>query len=342
MLTPRHGTSGQWPYLPECTITVRADGRDSTMIDRSSPFYRGLLPGQRSVVCIGFIDGREPIEILSTDELILEAPSWNPVSDDLVVNGDGRLFLLASNGEGGLRAIEAPGLPDVNNDHVMAPDGVSTYASGNDGHLYEVWFDGRPVRRVTTSNTTPSGNRFMHFLHGVSPDRSTLAFVGIDFELNEDGSPVFRPIVSDLYTIPADGGPITRLTDGPGSSDGCEYSPDGAWIYCNTENFSSRPGHAQIARLRPDGSGKEQLTFDERVNWFPHLAPVGDAAVYLSFPEGTLGHPANLPVELRLVRDGDWAKATASVSLFGGQGTINVNSWSPDGTRFAYVAYPIG
>ena len=312
------------------------------MIDRNSPFYRGLLPGQRSVVCIGFADGREPIEILSTDELILEAPSWNPVTNDLVVNGDGRLYLLASDGEGGLRALETPGLPDVNNDHVMAPDGVSTYASGNDGHLYEVWFDGRPVRRVTKSNTTPDGNRLMHFLHGVSPDRSELAFIGIEIPLGPNGEPIFEAKAYDIFTIPAAGGEPTRITFGPSPSDGCEYSPDGAWIYCNTEDFSSRPGHAQIARLRSDGSGMEQLTFDERVNWFPHLAPVGPYAVYLSFPEGTLGHPANLPVELRLVRDGDWASATTAVALFGGQGTINVNSWSPDGTRFAYVAYPLG
>jgi len=311
------------------------------MIDRESPFYRGLLPGQRSVVHIGFADGREPIEIFATDASILEAPSWNPVTDDLVVNGDGRLWLLAGDGTGGLRALDTPGLPDVNNDHVMAPGGLSTYASGNDGHLYEVWFDGRPVRRVTETTTRLNGNRFMHFLHGVSPDRSTLAFIGIDFPLNPDGTPIFQPIVSDIYTIPSAGGPLTRLTTGPDSSDGSEYSPDGAWLYCNTENFSAKPGHAQIARMRPDGTGIEQLTFDERVNWFPHLAPTGERAVYLSFPEGTLGHPANLPVELKLVKGEDWQNATTTVQLFGGQGTINVNSWSPDGTRFAYVSYPI-
>lgn len=311
------------------------------MIDRESPFYRALLPGQRSVVNVGFADGHAPIEIYSTSEMIVEAPSWNCVTNDLVINGDGRLWLLAVDGAGGLRSFDTPGLPDVNNDHVMAPDGASTYASGNDGHLYEVWFDGRPVRRVTESNTTASGNRFMHFLHGVSPDQSTLAFIGIDFPLNPDGSPIFKPIVSDIYSVSTAGGQMTRLTAGPGSSDGSEYSPDGEWIYCNTENFSTSPGHAQIARMHVNGSDMEQLTFDDRVNWFPHLAPSGPHALYLSFPSGTLGHPENLPVELRLVTDGAWAQAQTVVELFGGQGTINVNSWSPDGTRFAYVAYPI-
>lgn len=311
------------------------------MFKRKSPFHRALRRGQRCVVHIGFVDGRAPIAIYTSKKLLLEAPSWNPITNDLVVNGEGKLWLLASDGAGGLRSLDTPGLPDVNNDHVMAPDGISTFATGNDGHLYEVWFDGRPVRRVTESNTAPNGNRFMHFLHGVSPDRQTLAFIGIDFPLNRDGSPIFQPVVSDVYTIPAAGGALTRLTNGPGSSDGSEYSPDGSWIYCNTEHFSSTPGHAQIARMRPDGTGLEQLTFDERVNWFPHLAPTGERAIYLSYPTGTLGHPANLQVELRLVTGNDWQHAGTAVQLFGGQGTINVNSWSPDGTRFAYVSYPI-
>ncbi len=120
--------------------------------------------------------------------------------------------------------------------------------------------------------------------------------------------------------------------------DGPEYTPDGAWIYFNTERFS--PGSAQIARIRPDGTGLEQLTFDERVNWFPHVAPDGSRAVYLSYPPGTRGHPADLPVELRLVEGDDWRSARIVVTLPGGQGTINVNSWSPDSRRFAYVDYP--
>ena len=93
--------------------------------------------------------------------------------------------------------------------------------------------------------------------------------------------------------------------------------------------------------MRPDGRDLEQLTFGERVNWFPHLAPTGTDAVYLSYPPGTVGHPADLPVQLRLVRDGDWARAAVMAELLGGQGTINVNSWSPDSRRFAYVDYAV-
>jgi Tol biopolymer transport system component len=108
----------------------------------------------------------------------------------------------------------------------------------------------------------------------------------------------------------------------------------------NTEQFSTRPGHAQLARVRPDGTGLEQLSFDERVNWFPHVAPTGDVAVYLSYPPGTLGHPADLPVKLRLVAVDAWQEPTTLVALNGGQGTINVPSWAPDGSAFAFVDYP--
>jgi len=91
--------------------------------------------------------------------------------------------------------------------------------------------------------------------------------------------------------------------------------------------------------MRLDGSGIEQLTRDERVNWFPHISPDGTKVVYISFPATTLGHPADLDVIIRLL--GPDGAGTDLVQLFGGQGTINVPSWSPDSTRFAYVAYPL-
>jgi len=144
-----------------------------------------------------------------------------------------------------------------------------------------------------------------------------------------------------IHTIGVDGTRDRAVTAGPGPDDGPEYSPDGEWIYLNTERFATTPGHAQIARMKPDGTQFEQLTFDERVNWFPHLSPSGERAVYLSFPTGTVGHPADLNVELRLVESGEWGRSRTIVELYGGQGTINVNSWSPDGTRFAFVDYPL-
>src|SRR5690606_25132630 len=117
--------------------------------------------------------------------------------------------------------------------------------------------------------------------------------------------------------------------------------PDGAWIYFNSERASTLPGHAQCFRMRPDGSGVEQLTFDERVNWFPHISPDGQSIVYISYPPGTLGHQPDKDVILRFMYP-EGSGQRDIVAFNGGQGTINVNSWAPDSKRFAYVAYPAG
>ena len=132
---------------------------------------------------------------------------------------------------------------------------------------------------------------------------------------------------------------IPRL--GAGISTGPSTPPDGAWLYVNTVEFATRPGHAQLARVPADGGRLERLVESDTVDWFPHLSPDAELATYVSFPAGTLGHPADLDVEVRLVRTSDWGDAIARYPLFGGQGTINVNSWSPDSRRFAFVAYPI-
>ncbi|GAA4604699.1 dipeptidyl aminopeptidase/acylaminoacyl peptidase [Actinoplanes octamycinicus] len=253
--------------------------------------------------------------------VLFEAPNWTPAGD-LILNGDGVLWRLPADGSGPPRQIALDGLPGLNNDHVLDPAGDAIFVSADDGHIHHASLTDGRVRRVTHEDR-------MHFLHGVSPDGATLAYVGIEQQRWNAGT---------LWTIGRDGGPSTRVTPAGGPDDGPEYTPDGAWIYCNTERFT--PGQAQIARIRPDGSGLEQLTFDDRVNWFPHFAPDGSRAVYLSYPPGTQGHPADLPVELRLVEGDDWAKPRTVVALPGGQGTINVNSWSPDSRRFAYVDYP--
>ena len=95
----------------------------------------------------------------------------------------------------------------------------------------------------------------------------------------------------------------------------------------------------QIFRIRPDGTGQEQITHDERVNWFPHFSPDGTMVAYLSYPEGTTGHPADKDVLIR-IHDPDGRNERQIDAFNGGQGTINVNSWAPDSKRLAYVAYP--
>jgi Tol biopolymer transport system component len=267
-------------------------------------------------------------EVFGTDDVLLEAPSWL-ASDTMILNGGGALWRLALD-TGELERIDIPGLPDVNNDHVQGVDGDTMFVSCWDGHLYRVTLSARTSTRITTG-------AMYHFLHGVSPDGSELAFVGI--EPGVDG----RWSSANIFTVPSDGGDERQLTSGDRPDDGPEYSPDGEWIYFNTEGFSDADGHAQIARMRRDGSGLTQLTFDDRVNWFPHLAPSADGtACYLAYPPGTTGHPADRDVEILLVTDDDWPSARTVARLVGGQGTINVNSWSPDSETFAYVSYPDG
>ncbi|MEO5805177.1 biopolymer transporter Tol [Devosia sp.] len=290
---------------------------------------RTLAHGQRAeLTIIDTVTAGTKI-VLTADEVI-EAPNWTPDGRFLVFNAGGKLFRMAADGSGTPAEINTAPLADLNNDHVLAPDGTTIYVSSDDGHLYAVPFEGGTPRRVSNTHRTP----FHYYLHGISPDGTTLSYVAIE------GKGAERRI--NVFTIPAAGGPDTRLTDMDMPNDGPEYSPDGRWIYFNTERAASRPGHAQIFRMNgQDGTELEQLTFDRQVNWFPHLSPNGKTVAFLSFPHGTLGHPADKDVQLRLMApDGSGQKTLTS--FFGGQGTINVNSWAPDSRLLAYVAYPKG
>jgi TolB protein len=286
---------------------------------------RTLKPGQRCEAWVASIGGQSEL-LFSTSDLLLEAPNWTRDGKALILNGAGRLWKLGMD-DGVLTEIPLAGIPDLNNDHVLTPEGDGIYLSANDGHIYRAMLEGGQAARITEDDGS------FHFLHGVSPDGRELAYVGID------GGDFAHP--GRIMTIPAGGGPIRQVDAGAGHCDGPEYSPDGKWIYLNTESFTTTPGHAQLARVRPDGSSFERLVESETVDWFPHLSPDGLYASYIRFPGGTLGHPADLPVEVVLVSASDWNTPLHSWPLFGGQGTLNVNSWAPDSARFGYVAYPM-
>jgi TolB protein len=295
-----------------------------------SPFtrkYRSLLPGQQSELTIINADGTGREVIFTADEII-EAPNWHPDGDYLVFNAGGEIWRINVDGSG-LKKIETGTIRDLNNDHVISPDGKTIYMSNSgDWALYAVGIEGGTPRKVSN----PHEPNYMHFLHGISPDGKTLSYVAVE------GPEGKRRI--NMFTIPAAGGLDTRLSDVDYPNDGPEYSPDGKWIYFNSERDATEPGHAQCYRMRPDGTGIEQLTHGERVNWFPHASRDGTQYVYISYPKGTVGHPENKDVKLMLMPpDGSWHKEI--VAFFGGQGTINVNSWAPDSKRFAYVAYPV-
>lgn len=290
---------------------------------------RALRPGQRCEVWIASVTGGSEL-VFTTEDLLLEAPNWTRDGTALILNGAGTLWHLDVRSRT-ISPVPLTEIPALNNDHVLAPDGTGIYLSANDGHIYHAALDGGAATRITEADG------YFHFLHGVSPDGQELAFVGIpagDFT---------RP--GRLMTIPTAGGATTGLNV-DGHCDGPEYSPDGKWLHFNTDAFTSQPGHAQLARLdtsnpsAPDAKA-ERLLESGTVDWFPHLSPDGRIASYLRFPSGTVGHPADLAVDVVLVSTGDWAEPLHTWPLFGGQGTLNVNSWSPDSTRFAYIAYPL-
>lgn len=289
---------------------------------------RTLRPGQRAQLFVIDVTTGESTLVAESRDLLFEAPNWTPDGRWLIVNGDGGLFRIAPTG-GSLEAIDLGGVTELNNDHVLSPDGSTMYVSSDDGHLYAIALDGPPNPRRVSNDRGPG---FRYYLHGISPDGSQLAYIGLEI--------LADAVRTNVFTIPAAGGADMQLTNEDAPHDGSEFSPDGEWIYFNSERGSTGPGHAQLFRMSLDGEEIEQLTFDERVNWFPHLNPGGDAMAYISYPPGTLGHPADLDVIIRIA-DPNGADVRDLVHLFGGQGTLNVNSWSPTGTRLAYVAYPL-
>jgi TolB protein len=290
-----------------------------------------LEPGVRAELRVHTLSTGADQLVLATDEHV-EAPNWTPDGQWLVVNADGLVYRIPVAG-GALELVDTAPLDRLNNDHVLSPDGRTLYlSSSSDGHLYRVPLTGGRPEQITNDH----GPDFTHYLHGVSPDESTLAYVAVQVEEGRR--------TSNIFTVPSAGGADRQLTHTTAPTDGPEYSPDGEWIYFNSELRpdgapAAAPGHAQAFRMRPDGSGVSQLTDDEGVNWFPHVSPDGRTVLVLTFPPGTTGHPGGREVRLRTM--GPAGEDLRDVLAFrGGQGTVNVNSWAPDSDRFAYVAYP--
>ena len=250
----------------------------------------------------------------------LQAPNWTRDGKALIYNRNGRLyrFDLARNSQ---VAIDTGFAVDNNNDHVLSFDGkmigISNHSKEDDNksNVYVLPIEGGKPRRITASG--PS------YLHGWSPDGKFVIYTG-----QRNGE-------FDIYKMSITGGDETRLTNTPGLDDGSEYSPDGKYIYFN----STRTGTMQIWRMKPDGTNQQQITNDAYNNWFPHVSPNGQWICFLSFSKDVApgDHPFYKQVYLRLMPiPGGQARVVAYV--YGGQGTINVPSWSPDSKRVAFVS----
>jgi TolB protein len=254
---------------------------------------------------------------------VVEAPNWTADGSRLIYNSKGLLYSFD------LATRQSTPIPQgfatrCNNDHVLSPDNrwlAVSHHTAEDGQsrIYVLPIEGGQPQLIT-----PLGPSY---LHGWSPDGTTLSYCAE------------RRGEYDIYVIPAEGGIETRLTTAEGLNDGPEYSPDGKHIWFN----SVRTGLMQVWRMNSDGSDQTQMTFEESNNWFPHVSPDGATIAYISYQKGDVepaAHPPNKHVEIRLM-PAEGGSSHVLVELFGGQGTINVNSWSPDSKQLAFVHYKL-
>ena len=301
------------------TVVERATFRNVRI---TAPVRDGFAPYQDYIG-----SNLEVLDVASGDRTIvyrspesLQAPNWTKDGNALIYNSRGLLYRIDLVDRRPV-VVNTGFATSNNNDHVLSFDGRTlaiSHHSAQDHNasiVYTVPVGGGTPRRVT--------NRGPSYLHGWSPDGKFLVYTG-----ERDGE-------FDVYRISVDGGDETRLTSAPGLDDGPEYSPDGKYIYFN----SVRSGAMQIWRMRADGSAPEQLTSDRYNNWFPHVSPDGQWIVFLSFMPDVAPseHPFYKQVYLRLMPAAGGSPRVVGYA-YGGQGTINLPSWSPDSRRVAFVS----
>ncbi len=294
---------------------------EKTVPETYNGYRDGILASRMEIVNIA--NGYR--RIVHQDSGRFEAPNWMPDGKRLLFNQGGSIYIIPA--EGGVPEKLNTGITNRNNnDHVISFDGKMLGIShqrdgmaGGGSTVYILPLTGGEPKMITDS--TPS------YLHGWSPNGKEVVYTAQRISV----SPAFN-----IYKKAISGGPEVQLTfNKAGLSDGPEYSPDGKYIYFN----STQSGTMQVWRMKPDGSGQEQVTFDEYNNWFPHISPDGKWMVIISFPTSVLpnDHPFYKRVMLRLMPAGGGAPKVLAY-LFGGQGTINTPSWSPDSKHLAFVS----
>lgn len=266
-------------------------------------------------------------KVMYEENVHFEAPNWSHNGQFFIINSLGSLYRVLLKGTK-KQLIDTGSADNCNNDHGISPDGQTIAFSHYDDPdgAYEAYrFETSRIYTVPITGGTPTvvTPNTPSFWHGWSPDGQTLVYTALR---NDD---------FDIYAIPIAGGEERQLTRTVGLDDGPDFSSDGQYLYYN----SMKSGSMEIWRMRPDGSENQQLTDDSYSNWFPHPSPDGRYFVFLSYLEDQGdSHPAMKEVALQLydIKTGDIKELTR---LTGGQGTMNVPSWSPDGKQFAFVSY---
>lgn len=265
----------------------------------------------------------------------VEAPNWSRCGGWLLLNAGGLLYRVPLD-HPQMDPIDTGPATRCNNDHGFSPDGKMIYLSshheGRGSQIYQMPAAGGPVEKI--SPQPPS------WWHGISPDGQMLVYPAVRNASKALDIYSMGVLPCGATNVPPSplvggGGPQEiRLTQGIGHSDGPDFSADGSRIYWNCD----ATGHAQIWVMNADGSDQHPLFTDDHVNWFPHPSPCGKHLVYLAYPPGTEGHPPDLPVALVLC-DPEGCNRRRIREFIGGQGTMNVPNWAPDGLAFAYVRY---
>jgi TolB protein len=323
-------------FQPHDANVLEAAVSSNVSAQKRTPVEQNQNPSNvRSKISIYDLDSKSILVVYMADKL-WEAPNWSPDGKYLLANSGGALYRFTLNADGRAQpeklALDAA--YECNNDHGITRDGKllafsAKHGSSQESRVFVASSDGANPRLLTPNS--PS------YFHGWSPDGKWLAFVGK------------RGDYFNIFRVPIGGGGEQRLTSSPVADDGSDYSPDGKWIYIN----SNRSGGWDIWRFPPEGAGPgdakaERITSDELEDWFPHPSPDGNWIVFLSFPKGTPGHNVKTNVQVRMIpmpQDAAGKGAVSSIQvltqIFGGQGTINVNSWSPDSKKFAFVSYEL-
>ena len=292
----------------------------NTRIFNSAPSnlvqYKDYLPSALEIMEVE--NGSREVVASSTGSL--QAPNWTPDGGTLIFNESGKLYNFDLKSKN-ISVLNTDFADRNNNDHVLSFDGqqiaISHHTAADEGRsvVYILPATGGVPKRITAKS--PS------YLHGWSPDGQFLLYTA-----ERNGEP-------DIYKISKDGGNEIRLTKAKGLDDGSEYSSDGKFVYfCST-----RTGTMQIWKMDPNGKNQTQLTFGELNNWFPHISPDNKWIVFISFPKEVAAdkHPFYERVYIRLMPiSGGEPKVIAY--LYGGQGTMNVPSWSPDSKKIAFVS----
>ena len=253
-----------------------------------------------------------------------EAPNWSVDGQYFLINSNGILEQVSIDGKE-KKVLNTANVKQANNDHGYSFDGKTLFISSgkesieeHTSFIYMVDANGGVPEQITP--LTPS------YWHGVSPNGKDIVYCA-----ERNGN-------YDVYKMNIDDKKEIRLTSEEGLDDGPEYAPDGSYIYIN----SYRTGHMQVWRMKPDGSKAEQMTFDNYSNWFPHISPDSKTAVIISYIEDQQqSHPFGRMIKLRLLDLNTKKITNLTPAFYGGQGTINVRSWNPSETKFAYVSYEL-